>query len=164
MNLYMEFSHTSAHFCLDEAKRDLIALMAEETRARRDVNDLEARIAGYEGYAQDALDTGDESLVHEIAEKIAAMNSKLMLRERMNVSFYAQVHRLKDAVHSLERRLYDRGDRLQYILDYLDAEAELTEGGEYRELERKMRAAGIRKHVVTGYEVLERIRVQLNRR
>ena len=164
MNLYMEFSHTSAHSYLDEAKRDLIALMAEETRARRDVNDLEARIAGYEGYAQDALDTGDESLVHEIAEKIAAMNSKLILQEKTNVSFYAQVNRLKDAVHRLERRLYDRGDRLQYILDYLDAEAELAEGGEYRELERKMRAAGIGKHVVTGYEVLERIRVQLNRR
>ena len=164
MNLYVEFSHTSAHFRLDEAKRDLIALMAEETRARRDVNDLEARIADYEGYAQDALDTGDESLAQEIAEEIAAMNSKLMLQKKTNVSFYAQVNRLKDAVHRLERRLYDRGDGLQYILDCSDAKAEQTEGGEYRELERKMRAAGIGKHVVTGHEVLERIRVQLDRR
>ena len=164
MNLYVEFSHTSAHFCLDEAKRDLIALMAEETRARRNVNDLEARIAGFEGYAQDTLDTGDESLAQEIAEEIVAMDSKLILQEKTNVSFYAQVNRLKDAVHSLERRLYDRGDRLQYTLDCLEAEAELAEGDEYRELERKMRAVGIAKHVVTGHEVLERIRVELYRR
>ena len=164
MNLYMEFSHTSAHVRLDEAKRDLIALMAKEIQARRYVNDFEARIADYAGYVQDALDTGDDSLAQEIAAQIAAMNSKLMLREKTNVSFYAQVNRLKDAVHCLEGRLYDRDDRLQYIQDYLDAEAELADGGGYRELDRKMRAAGIGKHVVTGHEVLERIRVRLGRR
>jgi hypothetical protein len=158
MNLYLEFSNTSARVRLDEARRDLIALMVSETRARRDVNDLRERISEFEGYVKDALNIGDESLAQEIAEKIAAMQSRVMLQEKSNVSFSAQVVRLKDAIRRLEGHFYDTGNRLQYILDCLDAAAELEEGGEYLGLERKMRAAGIGKHINTGREVLERIR------
>ncbi len=158
MNLYLEFSHTSARVRLDEARRDLIALIASEKRAKRDVNDLTERISEFEGYAKDALNIGDESLAQEIAEKIAVMQSSVMLQEKTNVSFSAQVVRLKDAVRRLERHFYDPGDGLQYILDRLDAAAELEEGSEYLRLERKMRAAGIGKHINTGREVLERIR------
>ena len=158
INLYLEFTHTSARVLLDEARRDLIALMASEKRARRDVNDFRERISEFEGYAKDALNIGDESLAQEIAEKIAAMQSSVMLQEKTNVSFSAQVVRLKDAVRCLEEHFYDTGDRLQYILDRLDAAAELEEGNEYLGLEWKMRTAGIGKHTNTGREVLERIR------
>lgn len=158
MNLYLEFSNTSTRVYLNEARRDLIALMASEKRARRDVNNLRERISEFEGYAKDALNSGEESLAQEIAEKIAAMQSSVMLQEKTNVSFAAQVDRLKDAIHRLEAHLYDTGDRLQYILDRLDAAAELEEGSEYLELERKMRAAGIGKRINTAREVLQRIR------
>jgi len=158
MNLYLEFSNTSARVRLDEARRDLIALMASEKRARRDVNNLRERISEFEGYAKDALNSREESLAQEIAEKIAAMQSSVMLQEKTNVSFAAQVVRLKDAIHRLEGHFYDAGDRLQYILDRLDAAAELEEGSKDLGLERKMRAAGIGKRVNTAGEVLERIR------
>ena len=158
MNLYLEFSNTSARVRLGQARRDLIALKANEKRARRDVNDLRERISEFEGYAKDALNIGNESLAQEIAEKIAAMQSSVMLQEKTNVWFSAQVVRLKDAVRRLEGHFYDTGDRLQYILDRLDAAAELEGGSEYLGLEGKMRAAGIGKHINTGHEILERIR------
>jgi phage shock protein A len=105
----------------------------------------------------DALDIEEESLAQEIAEKIATLESGLVLQEKANLLFSSQVNRLRHEVHRLERRLSDPNERLQYIMDYLDAAAEL-EGGKDRELEEKMRAAGIGRHVNAGRDVLERIR------
>ncbi len=155
MNLYME---SSARTHLVDAKRHLITLMAREKQARRDVDDLKERIAEYEGYARDALDVSEESLAEEIAERIATMETSLIRQEQGNVSFSARVNLLKDAVRRLERRIYDPDERLQYILDCLDAAADLEEGSEDRELKRKMRAAGIGKQTDSGHAILERIR------
>lgn len=155
MNLYME---SSARTHLVDAKRELIALMANEKQFRRDVNGVKERITEYESYARDALELGEKSLAQEIAEQIATMESSLMLQEKKNVSFSAQVNVLKDAVHRLQRRIYDPDERLQYLLDYLEAAAELEEGSEDRQLMRKMHAAGIGKQIKSGREILERIR------
>lgn len=157
MNLYMA---CSARTYLVDAKRELIALIAKEKQARRDENVVKERIAEYESYARDALELNEKSLAQEIAEKIAKMESSLMLQVKANVSFSAQVNLLKDAVHRLERRIYDPDERLQYILDYLEAAAELEEGSEDRQLQRKMRAAGIGKQINGGREILERIRAR----
>ncbi len=157
MIIYAELSQTSTRTHLVEAKRDLIDLMAKEIAARRDVSDIRSRIAEYEKYVMDALDIEEESLAQEIAEKIATLESGLVLQEKANLLFSSQVNRLRHEVHQLESRLSDPNERLQYIMDYLDAAAEL-EGGEDRELEEKMRAAGIGKHVNAGRDILERIR------
>jgi phage shock protein A len=158
MIIYSELSQASTRTHLIEAKRDLIDLMAKEIAARRDVSDIRCRIAEYEKYAGDALDIEEELLAQEIAEKIATMESGLALQEKANDLFSSRVNRLRHEVHQLERRLSDPGERLQYIMDYLDAAAELEDGSEDRELDRKMRAAGIGKHVNAGRDVLERIR------
>lgn len=155
MNLQLE---SSARTHLVEAKRELIALIANEKQARRDENVVKERIAEYESYARDALQLGEKSLAQEIAEKIAKMESSLVLQEKANLSFSAQVNLLKDAVHRLERRIYDPDERLHYLMDYLEAAAELEEGGEDRQLERKMHAAGIGKRIKSGREILQRIR------
>lgn len=158
MNRYMNYSHASARSHLNDAKRELISLMVSEKQVQRELSEIKDRVAEYEKYAKDALDIGEESLAGEIAEKIAAMESRRMLQEKDNEPFTVQVNYLKDVVHRLERRLVDPDDRLQYMLDYLDAAAELSSGRGDVELERKMHAAGIGKHVNAGNEILERIR------
>lgn len=157
MNLYMDYSHASARTHLNDAKRELIALMASEKQIQRELSEITDRVAEYEKYAKDALDIGEESLAREIAEKIAAMESRSLLQEKENDRFTVQVHHLKDAVGRLERRLAGPDDRLQYVLDYLDAAAELRSGGDL-ELQRKMHAAGIGKRANSGNEILARIR------
>ncbi len=82
-----------------------------------------------------------------------------MLQEKENDRFTVQVNHLKDAVGRLERRLVGPDDRLRYILDYLDAAAELRSGGGL-ELQRKMYAAGIGKRANSGNEILARIRAK----
>jgi|TARA_B100000315_G_scaffold258503_2_gene310925 phage shock protein A len=155
MNLYKE---SSARTHLLDAKRELITLLAKEKQARREVAARKERIDEYERYAKDALELDEESLAQEIAEKIATMEASLILQEKENVSFSARVSLLKDAVRRLERRIYDPDERLQYILDYLDAAADLEDGSDDRELKRKMRAAGIGKQTDSGRKILDRIR------
>ena len=158
MIIYAELSQVSTRTHLVDAKRGLIDLMAKEIAARREVSDLRSRIKEYEKYVVDALDLENESLAQEIAEKIAALESGLVLQEKTNLSFSIQVDRLKHEVHRLENRSSDPDERLQCVLDYLDAAAQLEEGAEDWELEQKMRAAGIGRHVNAGRDVLARIR------
>ena len=158
MILYSEISQVPTRSHLVEAKRGLIDLMAKEIATRREVSEFRSRIEQYEKYVIDALDKEEESLAQELAEKIASLESGLVLQEKTNLAFSMQVDRLKREVGRLERRFTDPNERLQCIMDYMDAAAQLEEGAEDWELERKMRAAGIGKHVNAGREVLERIR------
>jgi len=158
MNLNREFSHASARSHLYRAKSELIGLMAKDKQAQRSVHELKERVEEYERNATQALDIGEESLAREIAETIAMLESRLKWQENENVSFSIQVNRLKDVVHRLERRFDSPDERLQYILDYLEAAAELAEGSDDRELKKKMYAAGIGKQINSGREILARIR------
>lgn len=164
MNIYVEYSSCNPESYLCEAKRNLVDLMALEIRARRQEHEIHSRISAYEGYASDALNAGEETLAQEIALEIATMESKLAGQARTNGIYYAEVSRLKDMVHNMEFRLhgYGVGENLQYTLDYIEAQAELAEGGEYRALERKMFAAGIGKQFDSSLEILNRIRARQN--
>lgn len=158
MILYSELAQASTRTHLVEAKHGLLDLMAKEIATRRDESALRNRIAEYEKQVVDALGIEEESLAQALAEKIVTLETGLALQEKTNRSFSIQVNRLRHEVHRLERRLSDPNARLQYIMDCLDAAAELEDGGKDRELERKMRAAGIGTHVNAGRVVLERIR------
>jgi hypothetical protein len=158
MNLYTDPSQTSARTHLNDAKRGLIRLMARKRQDRRSAKILKDRVAEYKRCAVDALDKGEESLAGEIAESIATMESQLLVQQKENDAFMVQVNRLKNVVHRLERRVDDREDAFQYLLDYLDASAELQDGGDDLQLRQKMQAAGIGKTISTSGEILTRIR------
>ena len=160
MNLHTEFSVTSARTHLNDAKRELIGLIAMEKQARRSARILKERVAEYERYAKDALALGEDSLAGKIAERITVMASEFLLQQKENDSFEIQVNRLKNTVHRLERRVDVRDDQLQYMLDCLDASAELQQGSEDLQLSRKMQAAGIGKPVGGAGEILARIRAK----
>ncbi len=156
MNFYMELWYSSAQENLAEAKRHVIGLMANKRQAEREVQQVRSRIAEYLGFAGEALDTGNESLAEEIAERIASLESQLKSEEQSNQTYYHQIDRLRDMVQGLEGRIHQQG--LQTTLDYLAAAEELEEGAEDRQLDRKMKAAGIGKRTTAGQEVLERIK------
>ena len=156
MNVYLEFSCSSAQEDLADAKRHLIALLAKKRQAQREVEQLEARITEFTGHTKEALDLGEESLALEIAEKIASMESEHKILEQSNRTFYLQVDRLQEAYQGLARRIKLQG--LSVTMDYLNAMEELEQGAQDRQLEEKMRAAGIGKNISDGKDVLERIK------
>ena len=166
MNVHLEFSCTSELGYLEDAKRNLIELMVQKRQAIREANELEDKIADYEGFAKEALDADQELLAQEIAEKIGAMESELKQQQTSTTAFLQQVTYLEGIVRRLERnRKYPLAfGRCQYLLDYLDAAAQLAPGGDNRELERKMFAAGIGRRFNGGQEVLARIRSERENR
>ena len=157
MDLHSDFA--AANEQLLEARRGLITLMAEQRRAARDIEALEADIARYEGYVSEALDKHEDTLAQDIAEKIAGMESSLRHQCRINEVFDGQVTRLAGTVRRLDSRRRGETDRVQYILDCLDAWAELEDGAS-PQLERRMREAGITERSNAGRRVLERIRTR----
>jgi phage shock protein A len=161
MNIIIELETQSAHDRICEAKKDLIDLMAEQIRCRREIAELNARINEYEGYALSALDKNEQPLAREIAAKIAMMESHRNLQERSNALVFDQVSRLKMAIRRFDERDLGLSDNLQYQLDYLEAAAELADDS--WALERKMFAAGIGRRVSAGQAVLERIELQRRR-
>ena len=161
MNVYLEVSHPCADDRLMQARRDLIGLMAEEKQNARELHDLRSEITKYEQYAKEALNLNEESLALEIAEKIASVESRMAYRESINNRFTNEIQVLRDAVHRLERQLRGGPDRLTYLLGVLEAEAELAEGGEWRDLDRKMRQAGIGPEAAARDKILARIRAEL---
>jgi len=84
------------------------------------------------------------------------MESELACQKETSQVFEERVRYLKAILNRLEKRVFSN-DRLQYMIDYLDAATEL-EFDEDGSLEEKMRAAGIGKAADSGRKVLERIR------
>jgi phage shock protein A len=147
----------------NEPRETLIGLMAEQKRHARELRSLREEIARYEGYAREALTLGEQDLALDIANRIALLESSLTREEAAGLEYERQVQILRDVLRrqSTGRQRHNQlhGEQLQYLLDVLDAEAELTEGGQWRDLDKKMREAGIipdEKQVV-----LQRIKDQL---
>jgi phage shock protein A len=156
MNMFLEFRYSNACDGLFETRKDLIDLIAESFAINREVEELRLHISKYEGYVREALDKEELELAQDIAEKIVAMESELACQKETSQVFEERVRYLKAILNRLEKRVFSN-DRLQYMIDYLDAATEL-EFDEDGSLEEKMRAAGIGKAADSGRKVLERIR------
>ena len=156
MNLYVDFALVSDHDRLSEAKRYLIDLMADELASRRELAELKKKISEYEGYANQALLIPNHKLAVDIATRISQWDREVLLRQKSRNWVDGQVVRYKEIVQKMEHQLH--GEKLQYILDYLDAASELAD--EDWKLEQKMRAAGIGKQKSDSEQVLARIKRQ----
>jgi len=100
---------------LTQAKRDLTGVMAQQMAASREVDRLKREVAEHEGYAQQALDKGDEKLALMVAEKIATLENELSTQQQALASFTTSAERLKDLVKKSERQVAEFKRQLSMV-------------------------------------------------
>ncbi len=142
-----------------EVERVLIDVMAQQRGIQRDIESLIERISAHEGYACDALQAGEEALALEIASRIHRLEQDLAAEERSAVRLADRILDLKTARRKLQHQIrHEDVDRLQLLIDRLDAAAELESGSEWRALDQRMKDAGIGPDADAARKVLERVR------
>lgn len=100
---------------LENAKRDLTAVLAKEMQAAREIERLQEEITKYEGFAMQALDKQNESLALEISEKIAEVTNQLDVQKKAKVSFAEHANRLKELIKKTEGSLADMNRQLTMV-------------------------------------------------
>tara|TARA_B100000809_G_scaffold243753_1_gene269058 strand:+ start:2356 stop:3045 length:690 start_codon:yes stop_codon:yes gene_type:complete len=100
---------------ITKAKRDLTGVMAERIKAERNVNKLKKDITEHEGYVNQALAKGDETLALSVAEKIADLESELQTEQGTFDTFQGHSNRLKDLVKKSERTIVDHKRELSMV-------------------------------------------------
>jgi len=90
---------------LDNAKKNLTSVMAEEMAVRRTVTDLRNKIEEHEGYAVSALEQGDEALALDVANKIAEFSNELEAQEQLANGYTGNITQLKRTIADTERNI-----------------------------------------------------------
>nr|VFK28286.1 MAG: phage shock protein A (PspA) family protein [Candidatus Kentron sp. MB]VFK32519.1 MAG: phage shock protein A (PspA) family protein [Candidatus Kentron sp. MB]VFK75956.1 MAG: phage shock protein A (PspA) family protein [Candidatus Kentron sp. MB] len=90
---------------LDNAKKNLTSVMAEEMAVQRTVQELRTRIEEHEGYVAQALDQGNEALALEVADRIAEFSNELEAQEQLAQGYTANVSQLKRTIADTERNI-----------------------------------------------------------
>jgi phage shock protein A len=100
---------------LTKAKRDLTGVMAQQMAASREVDRLKREITEHEGYTEQALTKGDETLALAVAEKIATLENELSTQQQALESFSGNADRLKDLVKKSERQVSEYKRQLSMV-------------------------------------------------
>jgi phage shock protein A len=90
---------------LKQSKDSLAEIMARQKLAEEKCAALQKQIEEHEGYAIKALEKGDEPLAHEVAEKIADLESQLDQEKEAGDGYAASVNKLRTAIKKTERNL-----------------------------------------------------------
>ena len=94
-----------ARAAIRKAREELAGVMAQQMRAQREAERLQAEAARYEALAVQALDKSQEALAEEVAAKVLALEDDLGEQQRAEATFAAQVQRLKQLIQAAEARL-----------------------------------------------------------
>jgi len=87
---------------LKQSKDSLATIMAHQKLSEEKSAKLKVQIVEYEGYAIQALDKGDESLAHEVAEKIADLENQSMMEVEAGAGYAESASKLRIAVQQAE--------------------------------------------------------------
>ena len=135
---------------LDEAKENLAKVMAEQIGVEREVNRLKKQVAEYEGYAQAALDKGNENLATEIAGKIAEIENELAAQEKVLESYNSNVNMLKQTIKNTERNIQSMERQVSVV--------KTTESVQKASAAAATKFSGTNSALRTATESLERIK------
>ncbi len=103
------------------AKENLTSVMAEHVAVDRKVKQLKAQISEHEGYAAQALDSGKDELAHEIAEKIAFLDTELAAQTAVLESHNSTVSQIKVTIRDTEKAL--KGLKTEVAIEKTQASA-----------------------------------------
>ena len=73
MKIYVNFDAANSRDLLNEARDELVTLLAEERQLNRELEAVRAKISEYEGYAAQAIAADKQELALEIAERVAEL-------------------------------------------------------------------------------------------
>lgn len=90
---------------LQDSKNSLAEIMARQKVAEEKVAGLKKQIEEHEGYAIKALEKGDESLAHEVAEKIADLENQSTQEQESADGFAVSANQMRTAIKQTERNL-----------------------------------------------------------
>ena len=135
---------------LNKSKEALAEIMAKQKLAAAKLQQTQAKVAEYEGYAVKALDTNDEALALEVAGKVAVLEAQRD-EETSQATAYAQsVEQLRGAIQTAQthiKRLKQQADTVKATESVQRAQA--TVAGRY---------TGSQSRVQTALDSLERIK------
>ncbi|WP_374379300.1 PspA/IM30 family protein [Pseudomonas fluvialis] len=137
---------------LRRSREALAEIMAKQKLAAERVAKVAAQVAEYESYALKALQAGNQSLAHEVAEKIAQLESEQAAEQEHNQAYAASVEQLRRAVGQAEANI----KRLKQQVDMVKA----TESVQKAQLAVAQRYGGSQAKLHTAVESLERIKQQ----
>ncbi|MFK3650162.1 PspA/IM30 family protein [Lysobacter enzymogenes] len=135
---------------LRQSRESLAHLLARHTLAQRAWNESADKIAEYEGYAIKALESGEDALAREVADKIAALETARGDDEAHLRQLAASVAELRKAVAMAEGNIR----RLKQQLDTVKA----TESMQRAQAAVAQRYAGPQNRLQTAVDSLARIK------
>ena len=135
---------------LKQSKDSLAAIIAREKLSKEKADRLTEKIAENEGYAIKALEKGDETLAHDVAEKIADLEAQLKLEEKTGAGYASSAHDLRSAIQAAERDI----TRMKQQVDTVKA----TESVQRAQAAVSERHSGSNSKLRTAVDSLERIK------
>lgn len=94
-----------ASHALQDSKNSLAEIMARQKVAEEKCATLKKQSEEHEGYAIKALEKGDESLAHDVAQKIADLENQLTQETEAATGFRASAEKMRTAIKQTERNL-----------------------------------------------------------
>ena len=135
---------------LNKSKEALAEIMAKQKLASTQLQNTQAKISEYEGYALKALETNDEKLALEVAGKVAVLEAQRDQEETQLAAFTQSVEQLRTAIQTAQtniKRLKQQADTVKATESVQRAQA--TVAGRY---------TGSQSLVQTALDSLERIK------
>ena len=135
---------------LKQSKESLVAIIARQKVAEEKVSKLKSDVKEYEGYALKALEKGDDSLAHEVAQKIADFENQLESEKAAATGFAENADKLKAAIKVAESNI----KRLKQQVDTVKA----TDSVQRAQKTVADRHSGSNSKMRTAMDSLERIK------
>ncbi|MFT7559389.1 MAG: phage shock protein A [Flavobacteriales bacterium] len=132
------------------SKDSLAAILARQKLAEEKVSKLQISQAEYEGYAEKALEQGEEALALEVAQKIADIEAQVASEQTSARDFSVSVKELRAAISVAEQNI----KRLKQQVDTVKA----TENVQRAQMAVAERHSGSDSKMRTAMDSLERIK------
>lgn len=135
---------------LKKSRESLAGIMAQQKVAEEALKKYDVKIAEYDSYGIKALQTGDEALAMEVAEKIAQLEEQ-RAAEQLQADEYAEsVSKLRKSVAQAESNI----KRLKQQVDIVKA----TESVQKAQITVARRYGGSKAKLQTALDSMERIK------
>ena len=135
---------------LRQSKDSLAAIIAREKLSAEKAARLKTKIEEHEGYAIKALEKDDDALAHEIAEKIADLETQCKTEEDSGAGYASSANDLRSAIQAAERDI----QRMKQQVDTVKA----TDSVQRAQAAVSERHSGSNSKLRTAMDSLERIK------
>lgn len=135
---------------LKASKDSLAAIIARQKLSEEKAGRLKESIAENEGYAITAMEKNDDKLAHDVAEKIADLETQLKLEEETGAGYASSANDLRSAIQAAERDI----TRMKQQVDTVKA----TDSVQRAQAAVSERHSGSDSKLRTAVDSLERIK------